>query len=100
MAAHTTTIQPASASPLKQVIVRHPLLAFFALAYACSWLITLPLLLGTNGLGLFTYTVPAGLVTPLVVIQTFGPAVAGLVDGHPHRQWRAAPPQALPAPAR
>ena len=74
-----TTTQPTSTSSLKRFIIRHPLLAFFALAYAFSWLITLPLLLGTNGLALFTYTVPAGLVTPLVIIQTFGPAVAGLV---------------------
>ena len=79
MAAHTTTIQPASASPLKQVIVRHPLLAFFALAYACSWLITLPLLLGTNGLGLFAYTVPRGFAFVLIVLQQFGPTLAALV---------------------
>ncbi len=60
-------------------IARHPVAAFFALAYAFSWLITLPLLLGTNGLGLFAYTVPAGVVNPLIIIQSFGPAVAGLV---------------------
>ena len=79
MAAHTTTIQPASDSPLKQVIVRHPLLAFFALAYAFSWLVTLPLLLGTNGLGLFAYTVPPGVAFALIVLQQFGPTLAALV---------------------
>ena len=54
-----TTTQPASTSLPRRLIIRHPLVAFFALAYAFSWLITLPLLLGTNGLGLFAYTVQA-----------------------------------------
>ena len=78
MATITTTAQPAAASSLKQAIIRHPLIAFFALAYAFSWLITLPLLLGTNGLGLFAYTVPSGIALALIVTQQFGPMVAGL----------------------
>ena len=74
-----TTPQAASTSWLTRRIMRHPLVAFFALAYAISWLITLPLLLGTNGLGLFAYTVPRGFAFVLIVLQQFGPTLAALV---------------------
>ena len=32
-----TTAHPASASSLKQAIVRHPLVAYFVLAFAGTW---------------------------------------------------------------
>lgn len=58
---------------------QHPLPAFFGLAYAFSWLVTLPLLIGQNGLGLAAYTVPGGVSTLLVALQSFGPLLAALV---------------------
>jgi uncharacterized protein len=58
---------------------QHPLSAFFGLAYAFSWLISLPLLVGMNGLGLAAYAVPKGMTIVLIVLQLFGPLVAALV---------------------
>ncbi len=44
MAAITTT-PPPSTSALKQAIIRHPLVAFFVLAFAITWLSVLPMTL-------------------------------------------------------
>src|SRR5215471_12933770 len=52
------TSQPATASPLKRLIRRHPLLAFFVIAFAGTWIALLPLVLAQNGLGLIPYTFP------------------------------------------
>lgn len=54
----TTTSQAAKSSPLKRLITRHPLIAFFVLAFAGTWLAFLPLVLAQNGLSLFPYTIP------------------------------------------
>ena len=40
-----TTTHPASTASLKQVIIRHPLVAFFVLAFAITWLSVLPMTL-------------------------------------------------------
>ncbi len=57
MSTITTTSQPA-VSPLKRLIRRHPLLAFFVIAFAGAWIVSLPLVLAQNGLGLLPYTIP------------------------------------------
>src|SRR5437016_5410679 len=65
MSTITTTPQPAMSSPLKRLITRYPLLAFFVIAFAGTWIVTLSLVLAQNGLGLLPYTVPAlGPISP------------------------------------
>jgi membrane protease YdiL (CAAX protease family) len=59
MSTVTTTSQPAASSPLKRLIIGHPLIAFFVIAFAGAWFVTLPLVLAQNGLGLLPYTIPA-----------------------------------------
>lgn len=59
MSTTITTSQSAMSSPLKRLIIRHPLLAFFIIAFAGTWIAFLPLLLAQNGLGLFPYTISA-----------------------------------------
>jgi hypothetical protein len=54
----TATSQPAALSPLKRLITRHPLTAFFVIAFAGTWIALLPLVLAQNGLGLLPYTFP------------------------------------------
>src|SRR2546427_8609961 len=58
MSTTTTTSQSATSSPLRRLIKRHPLVAFFVLAFAGAWIVFLPLLLARNGLGLLPFTLP------------------------------------------
>ena len=58
MSTTSTTSLPLVSSPLKRLIIRHPLLAFFVIAFAGTWIAFLPLVLAQNGLGLFPYTIP------------------------------------------
>jgi membrane protease YdiL (CAAX protease family) len=58
MSTTTTTSQSATTSPLRRFITRHPLIAFFVIAFAGSWIAFLPLVLAQNGLGLLPYTLP------------------------------------------
>ncbi len=76
----TTTSQPAALSPLKRLITRHPLTAFFVIAFAGAWIALLPLVLAQNGLGLLPYTFPKLYYPPsywfAVLGAIFGPTLA------------------------
>jgi len=56
MSTVTTNSQPATSSPLRRLISDHPLVAYFVIAYAGTWLVDLPVLLGKGGLGLFPFS--------------------------------------------
>jgi uncharacterized protein len=91
MSTTTTTSQPAMSSPLRRLIRRHPLVAFFVIAFAGEWLAFLPLVLAQNGLGLLPYsireiglvplaewfTIPASILGPTLASFT----VTAIVDG-------------------
>jgi uncharacterized protein len=77
MSTVTTTSQPATTSPLKRLIIRHPLIAFFVIAFAGSWIATLPLVLAQNGLGLLSYTLPVDVFTTLS--SFIGPTLAAVI---------------------
>jgi membrane protease YdiL (CAAX protease family) len=65
---------------LKRVLNHHPLTAFFALAYAGSWIIWLPMVLAGNNVLLPSSAVPPGLRFLLVVLGPFaGPTLAAFV---------------------
>ena len=83
MSTINTTSQPAASSPLKRLIRHHPLLAFFVIAFAGAWIVTLPLVLAQNGLGLFPYTIPEVGPYPLsyyfaALASITGPTLASL----------------------
>jgi membrane protease YdiL (CAAX protease family) len=66
-----------TSSPLKRLIVRHPLVAFFVIAFAGAWIMFLPLLLSRNGVGLLPFTLP---VDPFQTIGAFaGPTLAAFI---------------------
>jgi membrane protease YdiL (CAAX protease family) len=58
MSTTANTSLPEVSSLLKRLIIRHPLLAFFVLAFAGTWIAFLPLVLAQNGLGLLPYSIP------------------------------------------
>ena len=81
MSTTTTSSQAATTSPLKRLIIRHPLIAFFVIAFAGSWVATLPLVLAQNGLGLLPYTIPEIGLVPLaewfaIPASILGPTLA------------------------
>ncbi len=45
MSTIATTSQPAISSPVRRLITGHPLLAFFVIAFAGEWIVTLPLVI-------------------------------------------------------
>jgi membrane protease YdiL (CAAX protease family) len=77
-------------SSLVQWIKRHPLIAYFSLAYALTWILIVPILLSQRGLGLLA--LPDPLLFALFLLSTFsGPLPAALIltsviDGKPGRQ--------------
>ena len=62
-----TTTRPASASSLRQFIIRHPVAAFLGLVYGISWLLFLPSFLSQNGIGLLPVAIP---VSPFLLLAT------------------------------
>ena len=50
-----TAPHPATASPLRRLLIRHPLISFFVMAYALTWLGWSPWFLSADGIGLLPY---------------------------------------------
>src|SRR3989442_6545905 len=72
-----TTSQPATSSSIKRLLTDHPLVAFFVIAFAGTWIVFLPLLLASNGLGLLPFSLP---VVPFQTIGAFaGPTLAAFI---------------------
>src|SRR5215471_9981981 len=75
-----TAKQPATSSPLKRLIKRRPLVAFFVIAFTGTWIAFLPLVLAQNGLGLLSYTIPEIIYPPsywfAVLGAILGPTLA------------------------
>ncbi|HZR39096.1 MAG TPA: CPBP family intramembrane glutamic endopeptidase [Ktedonobacteraceae bacterium] len=65
---------------LKEFIQHHPIIAYFLLAFAGTWGVQVPILLGKNGLGLLGYTLPFPVFALLFIASTYaGPTMAGFV---------------------
>jgi uncharacterized protein len=69
-----------SASGLTVWIRQHPIIAYFLLAFAGTWMLQMPMLLGTNGLGIFPYQVPDALFAILFILSVYaGPTLSAFV---------------------
>jgi membrane protease YdiL (CAAX protease family) len=72
--------RPAPLSPARGVVARHPLLAYFSLAFLGTWLMILPLVLSREGSGLLPYSLPEAAVLLIFFGSAYaGPALAALV---------------------
>ena len=72
-----TTSQSATSSPLRRLITRYPLIAFFVMACAGAWIAVLPLLLARNGSGLFPFSLPEEVF--LILGAFTGPTLAAII---------------------
>lgn len=78
----TLTVGPktTTAIPVRNLLAKHPLVAFFMITFAGSWLFFAPMVLGQEGLALLDYRVPFWLYVSLFLLATFsGPALAAFV---------------------
>ena len=95
-----------SVSGLSVWMRQHPIAAYFTLAYAITWALHMPMVLGTDGLGIFPYEVPMVLFVILFILGAIaGPTmgaylVTNALDGKEGRrklfrryfQWRVGLP--------
>jgi membrane protease YdiL (CAAX protease family) len=106
----TTTTAPSapssSPSSLKGVLAHHPIISYFVLAYAGTWLTLAPVLLSRSGtLGFLPYSVPFGVFAVLFILGGLtGPTLAAFImtavtEGRPgvgrlarrYTLWRVGP---------
>jgi uncharacterized protein len=75
-----TAERTAAAAVRKRLIVAHPVTAFFVLAIAGTWLFQLPMVLSSDGLGVFQYQVPFPIFVTLFLLSSFaGPTLGAVV---------------------
>jgi len=81
MATYTRTTPIHADTPLKRLFSRHPLTAYFVLAFGLMWLFALPLAASRNqGSGLLPYDLTETAGNLLYLLATFsGPTVAALI---------------------
>jgi hypothetical protein len=62
------------------LLARHPLISFFVMAYAGTWLVTVPVALSANGVGLLPFCIPEGSVFFVSAAWVFlGPTLAAFI---------------------
>ncbi len=77
--ATAATVQPdAPRRGIKALLARHPLVFYFIIAYAFSWLAEMPLVLSEDGAGLLSYRSPLGLYAT-IAIASFAPFLSAFI---------------------
>jgi uncharacterized protein len=78
MSVGNASAPPASAQ--RSLLARHPLISFFVMAYAFTWIVWTPWVLSEEGVGLLPFElsgVAAGLLNATAILA--GPTLAGLI---------------------
>ncbi len=81
MSAATATRPPAPTTPLfKRIVIDHPLVAFFVLAFLGGWSVLAPTVLFESGFGLIPIDIPApAVMLSFIPAAMAGPALAAFV---------------------
>jgi hypothetical protein len=80
MSATTTTSPPATPPFLKRLVIDHPLVAFFVVAFLGGWLVLAPTVLFESGFGLIPIALPAPAVMLFFIPAAMvGPTLAAFV---------------------
>src|SRR5918998_2356550 len=69
-----------AATPQRSLLARHPLISFFLMAYAFSWIVWSPWVLSEDGVGLLSYELSdgtSGLLNAFAILA--GPTLAALI---------------------
>jgi uncharacterized protein len=67
-------------APHQGVLARHPLTFYFIIAYAGTWVVTVPIALSANGVGLLPFGIPNGSVIFVSAVWVFlGPTLAAFI---------------------
>ena len=78
--ATAATVQPdASRRGSKALLTRRPLLCYFFIAYAFSWLLWVPLALSQDGAGLLSFRRPMGVSAAIAVASFVGPFLSAFI---------------------
>src|SRR5262245_24134554 len=64
---------------IKALLARHPLVFYFIIAYAFSWLAEMPSVLSEDGAGLLSYRSPLGLYATIAIASFVGPFLSALI---------------------
>jgi uncharacterized protein len=76
----TTNASERPATTRGGLLARHPLIFYFLIAYAGTWLVTVPLALSANGVGLLPFSIPEGSVFFVSAAWVFlGPTLAAFI---------------------
>jgi membrane protease YdiL (CAAX protease family) len=77
----TPSVTPSSPSSLKGALARHPIISYFVLAYAGTWLTLAPVLISRSGtLGFLPYSVPFAVFAVLFILAGLtGPTLASFI---------------------
>jgi membrane protease YdiL (CAAX protease family) len=71
---------PLSGDARQDLLARHPLVFFFLIAYAGSWLLEVPIALSETGIGLLPFTIPRPLLALAIAAATFvGPTLSAFI---------------------
>ena len=61
------------------LLARHPLVVFFVIAYAFSWLVWVPLALSEDGAGLLSFRSPIGVSAAVIIASFVGPFLSAFI---------------------
>lgn len=60
-------------------LARRPLVSYFVLAFAITWVLFAPIALAQNGLGVLPFTLPDEAVLLMFIVAAFGPLIAAMI---------------------